>query len=1335
MAFGGTPTPNIVAQKGGFLSDLFGKSYKGGNFWETPLGKGLMPAVSQMTGASPVLGGGILAAGMGPKDWQTLMGKSGPEAGRLGGFSRSTLDSFDKKNAAKPLAKYGEALYKLGQDLVSGNYALAGSPVEAPPTTPALKPRQVTSIPAAIPEANNPFDTSFFNQPTGTLHDNSVIDFSAENFPSPHVKIDEGMKKNLAKYLKNINPEGGWGRDYQGNPRWVQGGGLGWGAQATDYNHPLRNSFYTQMSDDMRQLGFGNKGGRGWVERGTLDPSNATRFLSNIIPAIRGKRDLLTGVEGSRKVTLEEFKQFMQGRRNESQARPSYDVKGNLQVGPQATDGFFGVRSVTGDEGPRIEGNPRFGTHTDRAVTTVPMSVPNLSDPSGRSYVNVGPGEMGKLKAEQMYGDYSKWWDAQNGYMGGFQGLTGGQAPRGTQAGVRPLEVFADDIPSQILNLLMMKKMTGRSIYPGETDTYAGSAYHQLMAGLQYGPDQFLERTPQGFGQRAAEFGVDLFSLAKNHGNYPLGSYIPGDPRYFMRKGIEAPIAAVKGAVPAAINTYNAAKNPLAAYASVMERARNARSAYLASDVKNIPAVLKAGLLRPFTAPLQGMGYGASGITSLEGLKGAERAAAKASNAAIGTITRNLNVLRAPKAVPSGAVSKLSRLSKVKSGLGVAGRVLGVLDGLRVLLQDPAEEALALWKAKSPQEVEAILRSRTQGKWSKNYRNHPGLIPVDAESGVDYDGDGKFDVDAEGNKIMNPWAGKRSIPLPDFLGGGGGKNRIPVSEGVSKFLGKAMMGIEQPHYAAQELGASILDIPALWGGQGGGKWLSDENRAMRFGIDLDGKPLGDYYTEGTHENLSASLPQVENGIRQFENQIVTQDDPATAADETRFAPLGDEEITQGMGREQLISFMADNYYSEYGNPEAVATGVVNNMQNADQQKYIDEISQSVMPDGRARVSDQAVLQHQVRGWLLSVHGDSTEHGAVDSNGNSLHGNVALKDLPNDKVVNPETGAPRWEDEAGNPMGLRDFTLDNLRKSHNDAIKQEVVAEYHRIMAESEKVLTPGGATGMSPSQASDMALNTAAGKAPTLEHRIVENPEWSKSHPELSYQSVRDELQSQVTVKSPYRSEVIGQKMRDRHQQEQGRSLQELRDRRDELAGTEGITGRVEATRDVTKGLKWENPATMKRVASQQAKAEEHNSLINRQLSQTQQGSGVSEEAKLELLRQYRHNEGIIQQAKKIQSVYDAEAKNNWRGEGDMVEVLRKNMAAVGGAVRDYEKYNPKDINEQIRGLINMNKGRRDLFDTLRKLQDAYETTPAYDTYQKADRARRGWDAVDKNMR
>ena len=38
---GGTPTPNIAAQKGGFLSDLFGKSYKGGNFWETPFGKGV----------------------------------------------------------------------------------------------------------------------------------------------------------------------------------------------------------------------------------------------------------------------------------------------------------------------------------------------------------------------------------------------------------------------------------------------------------------------------------------------------------------------------------------------------------------------------------------------------------------------------------------------------------------------------------------------------------------------------------------------------------------------------------------------------------------------------------------------------------------------------------------------------------------------------------------------------------------------------------------------------------------------------------------------------------------------------------------------------------------------------------------------------------------------------------------------------------------------------------------------------------------------------------------------------------------------------------------------
>ena len=114
---GGTPSPTAPAQKGGFLSSLFTNmlgSYSGGNLWATSLGKSLLPVVGQFGQSNPTLGAGVLAAGMGPSDWKTLMSKSEAGSASMGGFSRASLNAFDKKNKT---VKAADMLYKLGAEI------------------------------------------------------------------------------------------------------------------------------------------------------------------------------------------------------------------------------------------------------------------------------------------------------------------------------------------------------------------------------------------------------------------------------------------------------------------------------------------------------------------------------------------------------------------------------------------------------------------------------------------------------------------------------------------------------------------------------------------------------------------------------------------------------------------------------------------------------------------------------------------------------------------------------------------------------------------------------------------------------------------------------------------------------------------------------------------------------------------------------------------------------------------------------------------------------------------------------------------------------------------
>jgi hypothetical protein len=83
-----------VTQSGGILSSLFGDSYKGGNVWGTSLGKQMLPMMGGLAKSNPLLGGGLLALGMGPKDWKTLLSTEGSGGATLGGFSSDAVSKF-----------------------------------------------------------------------------------------------------------------------------------------------------------------------------------------------------------------------------------------------------------------------------------------------------------------------------------------------------------------------------------------------------------------------------------------------------------------------------------------------------------------------------------------------------------------------------------------------------------------------------------------------------------------------------------------------------------------------------------------------------------------------------------------------------------------------------------------------------------------------------------------------------------------------------------------------------------------------------------------------------------------------------------------------------------------------------------------------------------------------------------------------------------------------------------------------------------------------------------------------------------------------------------------
>ena len=143
--FRATPRSKTAAQQsGGMLGSLMG-DYAGGNVWDTQIGKQMLPAMGMFASQNPLLGGGLLALGMGPKDWRTLMvpqGGAGSTTGQLGGFTRSQY------KPGPALASYGNP-QQTGQQPAVRPQPPASQPM--PQTTPQPYPMTRASAPTMPP--------------------------------------------------------------------------------------------------------------------------------------------------------------------------------------------------------------------------------------------------------------------------------------------------------------------------------------------------------------------------------------------------------------------------------------------------------------------------------------------------------------------------------------------------------------------------------------------------------------------------------------------------------------------------------------------------------------------------------------------------------------------------------------------------------------------------------------------------------------------------------------------------------------------------------------------------------------------------------------------------------------------------------------------------------------------------------------------------------------------------------------------------------------------------------------------------------------------------------
>ena len=232
------------------------------------------------------------------------------------------------------------------------------------------------------------------------------------------------------------------------------------------------------------------------------------------------------------------------------------------------------------------------------------------------------------------------------------------------------------------------------------------------------------------------------------------------------------------------------------------------------------------------------------------------------------------------------------------------------------------------------------------------------------------------------------------------------------------------------------------------------------------------------------------------------------------------------------------------------------------------------------------------------------------------------------------------------------------------------------------------------------------------GKAPTLRHQVMQNPNFDTEYPELAGEKIREQLQSQITERSPYNREDVQREWLEKYQQGESKQLQSLISQRDALQGNKNTLGKVEATRDVTKGLRY-NPQTLKNVKAVQAEAEERNNglreLLDADLNLTPEARKAGWDQQ-RVLRAYNKNDGIIRQANSFQKIWDEETW--WGGYGKTEELNRRNVEGAGPAARQYQTYQDRDKNQQSRELENMNLGRRQLYERLLELQSGGSKKP-----------------------
>jgi hypothetical protein len=1424
-----TPASTILAQKGGYLSNLFGKSYGAGgnygNMWETPIGKGLLPMVAKMPDP---FGVGIMAAGMGPSDWKTLMSKSTPGSARLGGFSRSSLNKFDESQNATPLAKYGAFLYKFGQELPENPNPLGtfGSTSHPPVQEKMIDPRITLDRVAANREALQPQAVQapkrvlpdykpgqLFHRRGEDVTDTNVNVRGIEINPDEvanYYKPDEGMQREVDDYLRRTPLTGGFQpqehhgqymTDADGYLRQLEipggsGGGQYLDGQGRvtetiplhDISHPVTNQMFFELSNQMRDAGIVESKGK-----------------------LLGR---FAGAGGIQQIPTEaDLARYLAGYA-EPGGRPAFNEQGLLQRGNSQQD-------VYNRKGQLTRQGQRQAWELDVPAPLSDSPGPDLhwgtaDDVSGsREITGMDPNVVAQLRAREIYPHYKKWLEAQKTPGSAFQTVTGIGRQPGSQATHRPFDVYGDDLPSLLLGGIASGLSTGNWSLAGEQEAYYGSQRgHQLMSmwnnslrGLpghpDYDPSRPLqpweqvvnERAPEGFKQKFLEYGIlDPMALPKNWANYEMGMYMKGiDPRWYMRQGITS-VPRTLGAIRSPIKTFQSLKSMPAAV-------RTAYATYKASlpagQVAKGPAAWAAlkGLsaANPLGSVFRGMGYGpAPGY--VPGSAGSvansliPKVLPKAPVQGIGgwrtALKNNWNVLKG-KPLPKGTnlLPRLPKLlrgsgapSRLGQGMKIGGRALGALEGLRVLFQEPLEEYLEILKGRTGEEIHQNLKKRSQGRWGEMYRRAAGFIPKQ-QPWLDDNQDGEWDRDDAGNLIPNPNAGKSMIGFKGF----GGQTEMP--SWLNKGLQQVMMGVEQPQYAAQELGASGLDALGWAANKLGiaenpqwGRLLSDPTRDVRFGINLSDTELSDFYQEGTHENLSARLPGMENALKERLNEI----NPETAVRNEQGEIIGGfhepsaEVLENEMGHQQLIKYVMEQHPEDL--PTAAhAREFVATIPIDDRREAIEYIKNSYTPDGRMAVEDFEVKHRQISGYVLKKYGNWTRPSVVrnvvetDDGFASIvetddeykkrvdnapaylseykkpdgtwsidvdlkdpyykyadHREIPLKDLPND-TENPD-GSKHWSAiELSNGVrtwnvGMRDYHVEQQRRRVNHTMRNQVMETAQKFYAERE----------VTQDQAIQLALGQH-GEHLTISSRIKAreeaNPEaWAEEHPKLTLAALRESMQAKITELSPYRPQVMRQDMLAGYETGKREDLKRLRHE------TETLPGMIESKRDVTAGVEY-NEDTYQQTQQQRSTAVARMHELN---DSRPEGGG---EELIEWRREFNHNKGIVQAVDGFHEAYKNMRFMPFTGGtaplyGDTAagKQNRKDMAGSGPAIHRYENYNPKDKTRDIVQTINRNKGRRAMWDALSKAQQARYAAARLHSEQEMERRRQLPDWRGKNL-